>query len=74
MSQHCVPPTRPISFAAFPGALQRIKNAIGISNLIEGCRPLAITPARTRVLRITFELLDLLVSCDVSEQPASDSQ
>ncbi len=42
----------PFSFAAFAGALERIKNAIGIVNLIERCRTFgAVASARARDAR-----------------------
>ena len=67
-------PTNPLpfSFPAFPASLQRIKNPIRISNLIQRCRPFrTIPPARSRILRIAFKFLNLVrVFVDVSEQPA----
>jgi len=50
----------PLSFSAFSGALQWKKNAIRIGNLIE-CRWSlgAVSPTRTWVFRVTFELLNL---------------
>src|SRR5439155_10953345 len=55
--EHFVPTdTFPFTFAAFASALQRIKNAIRIGNLIECSRTLrAIASAAARVLRIAFE-------------------
>src|ERR1051326_848383 len=62
----------PFSFAAFSTPLERIQNSIRIVDLIERRRALcAITSARSRVLRIPFELLNLIgVLIDVGKQTA----
>src|SRR5438132_1347988 len=60
----------PFSFTTFARTLQRIKNAIRISNLIQCRRPFrTIPPARSRILRIALELLNLIrIFVDVGEQ------
>ena len=65
--------TFPFSFTTFPGALQRIKNAIGIGDLVE-CRGTlgAVAPARSRMFGIAFKLL--YFACyfvDIGKQAAS---
>ena len=62
----------PFAFAAFAGALEWIKNAIGIVNLVECRRTFgAVAPARPRMLRIAFKLLHLAGDLvDVGKQPA----
>ena len=62
----------PFTFTAFARALQRIKNAIWIGDLIQGRRSFgAVASAAPRILRIAFKLLDLVcVFVDVSEQAA----
>ena len=71
--EHFIPTDAfPFAFAAFSRALQRIKNAIRIVDLIERRRTFgAIASARSRILRIAFELLNLIrVFVDVGKQPA----
>src|SRR5205814_2248833 len=71
--EHFIPTNPlPFSFPAFPASLQRIKNPIRISNLIQRRRPFrTIPPARSRIFRIAFKFLNLVrVFVDVSEQPA----
>src|SRR6185503_16430256 len=47
----------PAVLAALPGALQRVEDAVGIVDLVEGRRPLrAVAPARARVLGVALEL------------------
>ncbi len=62
----------PFTFTAFAGALEWKKNAIGILNLVECCRTFGtITPARTRMFRIAFKLLNVTSDfVDVGEQAA----
>src|SRR6267142_4891226 len=62
----------PFAFAAFARALERIKNAVGIVNLVERCRTFsAIASARPRMLGIAFKLLNLASDLvDVSKQTA----
>src|SRR5207247_4622542 len=62
----------PFTFTAFARALQRIKNAIGIGDLIQRRRTFgAITSAAPRILRIAFELLNLVgLFIDIGQQPA----
>src|SRR5438046_7486505 len=51
----------PFSFSAFSGALQWIKNAIRIRYLVQSRRSLStIAPSATGILRIAFELLNLV--------------
>jgi hypothetical protein len=66
----------PLSFAAFAGAFEWIKNAIGIGYLVECGGPLAqLRPREPGMLGIAFELLNLARDfVDVSEQPHADSQ
>src|SRR5262249_26205917 len=49
-----------------------IKNSIGIGNLVKGRRTFgAIAPAAARILRIAFELLNLICFfVDIGEEPA----
>src|SRR5438874_222779 len=56
--KRCVPGGLfPFTLAAFAGTLQRIKNAIGIMDLIKSCRTLgAVAPPRSGMLGIAFEL------------------
>ena len=60
----------PFSFAPFASALQRVKNAIWIVDLIQRRRAFgAVAPARSWILRIPFEFLNLVrVFVDVSKQ------
>ena len=62
----------PFSFAALAGAFEWVKNAIGISYLIE-CRGTfgAVASTRTWVFGITFKLLNLAGDfVDIREQSA----
>src|SRR6266705_1893590 len=61
----------PFAFTALPGALQRVKYSIGISNLIERRRTFGTVAATAaRIFRIAFELLNLIcVFVDIGEQP-----
>src|SRR6185369_8589436 len=62
----------PLSRASFASAFEWIKNAIGISYLVECCRTFgAVTPTRSGMLRIALKLLNFASDLvDVSEQPA----
>src|SRR5947209_2300569 len=72
--QHLVPrSTLPVSTSSRAGALHGIEDAIGIMNLIDGCRALgAEASAAGGVLGIAFELGDLPgFFVDVSQHSAS---
>src|SRR5262245_50881930 len=60
--KHLIPRNAfPFSFATFAHTFQRIKNPIRIRNLIERSRTFrAVAPARSRILRIAFKLLNLI--------------
>jgi hypothetical protein len=62
----------PLSSTAFTGAFEWVKNAIGISYLVEcGWTFGAIAATRTGMLRIAFKLLYLASNfVDISKQPA----
>ena len=62
----------PFTFAAFAGAFERVKDAIGIGDLVQSGGTLgAVASARTGVFRITFKLLDLAGDfVDIGQQPA----
>src|SRR2546426_5347055 len=71
--KHFIPAyTFPLAFAPLACPLERIKDAIGIGNLVQRRRAFgAVAPSAPRILRIAFELLNLVrVFVDVSEQPA----
>ena len=62
----------PLSFATLAGAFEGIKNAIGICYLVEcGWSFCAISPARTGMFRVSFELLYFTGDfVNVRKQPA----
>jgi len=63
----------PLAFTSFTGAAQRIEDAFGIVDLVDGGRSFgAIAAATSRVGRIAFEFLDpRLVLVDVGQQSAT---
>ena len=72
--KRCIPGSLfPFALTAFAGALEWIKNAIGILNLVERCRTLrTVAPARPGMLGVTFKLLNFAGDLvDVGEQTAS---
>src|SRR5690349_11022880 len=71
--EDCIPThLLPISCAAVADPFQRIEYSIRIIDLIQRRRTFrTVAPARSRVLRIALELLNLIcIFVDVSEQPA----
>ena len=71
--EHSIPAYAfPLAFSALACPLERIKDAIGIGNLIQRRRAFgAVAPSAPGILRIAFELLNLVcVFVDVGEQPA----
>src|SRR6476469_2131115 len=63
----------PFSLPAFAGALEWVKNAVGILNLVKGGRAFgAVAAARSGMLGIAFKLLNVAGNfVDVGQQTAS---